>query len=397
MKFTLTYDQEIADDSAHLVMQSDFGKIKALTVVHKDEFSHKLGGTRFVGMGSIDEAFHLAKGMSEKCLACMVPVDGLKTLVVSGEKYLTEKEKAHILSQHIARCIQIDEGLIFGPDMGSPESVMDATFDQLSSNYTNITGLSKNNGGLEINKNRFTAYGVYCAIEQILPKSQKWNYTLQGYGEVGSGLTMYLREKNYCCRAINNVNGVLIQHGGIELKKLNSLYYSEPVDCLKNYKSLTSKYHTDPQILFTTPTDILIPAARTTVLALEDECKGLSKENPDVLGIESVIKNTGMQYIVEVANHPLTYQAENYAEKNGIVVLTDFIINCGGMLGCYTEWQYRKKLLESLIPYEDLLIETQEIIKEVITKNVKYITNKGVQGFRELSNDLLLQNRKLLG
>ena len=48
--------------------------------------------------------------------------------------------------------------------------------------------------------------------------------------------------------------------------------------------------------------------------------------------------------------------AEKYAEQKEVIVLPDFIVNCGGMIGCFTEWKYRAGLLSGEKKYEDNVI-----------------------------------------
>ncbi len=73
MEFQFARNIQIGGSLAYLVLESNIGEHQLITVVHKNDFKNKLGGTRFVRHGTAEEAFYLAKGMSEKCLAFPVP------------------------------------------------------------------------------------------------------------------------------------------------------------------------------------------------------------------------------------------------------------------------------------------------------------------------------------
>lgn len=305
MKFTYKKNVDIAGENAYLVMTTEMRDSILTTVVHKNEFANKLGGTRFVKTGSIEEAYYLARGMSDKCLACSIPLDGLKTLVVSPGGTLSDGEKAFLLSTHILNCNEIQDGLIFGPDMGSPETVMDKTLELLHWSYDNITGLSKKFGGLDIDKNGFTAYGVKASMNFLSSRVDGFRVAIQGYGEVGSALANLLFHQKYKIIAASNVNGVLMDPGGIDIDHLNSHIHNNAEKCLLKYKAGDQfKYSHDPQILFDIETDILIPAARTSVLALEKERNSLVSENPDVLSIEQVIKKLALKLLWKLPTIP---------------------------------------------------------------------------------------------
>ena len=52
--------------------QTQHGDITAITAVHDQNFTHRLGGVRFVQRGSVDEVIRLAAGMAEKCRGSVV-------------------------------------------------------------------------------------------------------------------------------------------------------------------------------------------------------------------------------------------------------------------------------------------------------------------------------------
>jgi glutamate dehydrogenase/leucine dehydrogenase len=397
MAFESRADVWIAGARAHRVYSSHLDNATLITVVHKNDFPHKLGGTRVVTRGTVEEAFHLARGMSEKCLVCQVPLDGLKTLIIVPDEVPRKEIVASLLARHMRNCIQDDPGLIFGPDMGTPENVMVETLGLLGGSFENITGLSREMGGLDIDRNGFTALGVSTAIKHIVPESKGVRVSIQGYGEVGSSLAAILYEMGFAIRTISDISGVLIQREGIDTTLLHTLYSERRDDCLIKYARQTdAQFVSDPQKLFEQRTDLFIPAARTSVLSLKSEMAITRHENPAVRDIESMLRQTGVRYIVEVANHPLTFAAEDFAERHGVVVLPDFIINCGGMIGCYTEWKFRKELLSGVRKYEDAVHECKLRIRERVNSNLASVLRNRGSGLRSRADVLVRRSRAML-
>ena len=68
------------------------------------------------------------------------------------------------------------------------------------------------------------------------------------------------------------------------------------------------------------PVDILIPAALENVITEENARRIKAK------------------IILEMANGPITSEAEEILNKNGIEVIPDILANGGGVVGSYFEW-----------------------------------------------------------
>ncbi|HXN23449.1 MAG TPA: Glu/Leu/Phe/Val dehydrogenase dimerization domain-containing protein [Candidatus Dormibacteraeota bacterium] len=135
-------DVTINGEKFALLVETEHQGIAVSTAVHRQQHEHRQGGVRFVRQGTREELGHLARGMTEKCAASRVPLDGLKCLAITpnGEPAGSE-EKVALLAEHSRVVIQEDAGVIFGPDMGWPEEVLSevATFPGLLDHLTGLT------------------------------------------------------------------------------------------------------------------------------------------------------------------------------------------------------------------------------------------------------------------
>lgn len=361
-----------------LLVETGHDGITVSTAVHRQQHEHRQGGVRFVRRGTHEELGHLARGMTEKCAAARVPLDGLKCMVIApGGEPAEPKAKAALLAEHFRAVIKEDAGVIFGPDMGCPEEVLSevASFPGL---LVHLTGLTALWGGLEIDKRGYTAFGLVHAIEAAVPDCiPSRSFGIQGFGAVGSGAVQLVANRNGLVRAVSNKEGVLIANRGLDVRLLCRLWKDLGDACLAAYPGQSrcdgAEFRSRPEDLFDVEMDVFLPAARTSVLAMSEELPRTRWENPDVCDMARFVAKSGVKLIVEGANHPLSEAAEAFGEKQGVVVLPDVLVNCGGMIGCRIEWQNRIRSLKSPERLTELDRLCRAQIEETINRNVNEV------------------------
>jgi glutamate dehydrogenase/leucine dehydrogenase len=153
----------------------------------------------------------------------------------------------------------------------------------------------------------------------------------------------------------------------------------------------------NPDTLFSVPSDIFIPAARTMVLALPDQLEHVREaENPDVQDVTTFFERTGVRVVVEGANGPLSDEAERWLEERGVVVLPDYIVNCGGLIGCWVEWEERNANgRPSLDALERIHVRALERVHQTVRENVQELMG-GRPTFRELASRVVRRNTATL-
>jgi glutamate dehydrogenase (NAD(P)+) len=396
----------IGDTTFALVVQTFHGDTVATTAVHRQDFPRHIGGARCVLRrdgtdDGLTEVAHLSSTMTEKCIAAMIPADGQKTVVVTSQEVIDSLERrVEILAEH-ERCVAaLDPGVIFGPDMEVGEDVQDA-LAALDGLYDHVTGLSAECRGLSIDKNGYTAVGVVEAVRAFRggDSLEGATVTVQGFGAVGAHTAHLLHDLGARVRAISNKLGMLAATGDgrLDIPKIFALWEAHEDDCLRLWHEQSrgaTRLEADADALFEIPGSIFIPAARTSVLAMSEELEEIRRgENARVRDIAEFLDRTGVELIAEGANHPLSEEAQRFSQERGVAVLPDFIINCGGLIGCWVEWEARHTSFTGDL--SEVGIRAQERVRATVRANVKELRGSRLPA-RDAAEQIVRRNRQKL-
>jgi len=395
-------DQEIGGERFALVVETrhDHGII-ARTAVHRQDMARRIGGVRFVVEGDTQELGHLSSTMTLKCLASRLPADGQKSLIICPQGIpKTNHERAAILAEHFRVVIAEDAGVIFGPDMNNPEAVMDLVA-QDEDLLDHVTGLSESNGGIAIDKNGYTAYGLWYAVDTARARTARplESATIQGWGAVGANAGRLLHTHGIAVVGASTCRGAITASNGagLDVDALYDAWLRVGDECVfaGNLQSNGYRIHTDPDVLFTVPAQLFVPAARPSVLAMPDELAEVRVENPTVHDVTAFHRATGLAMVAEGANHPLTPRAEMYLEEQSVVVLPDYIVNCGGLIGCFFEWAYRRALFATPVLRSTIDTAARGYVCDVVRHNVQML-GQATQGARAAADRIVSANRDWL-
>ncbi|HEY0428597.1 MAG TPA: hypothetical protein VGC76_12520 [Pyrinomonadaceae bacterium] len=356
------------------------GSVKAITAIHRQKHSERQGGVRFVDRGgNIEELANLTKAMTEKCTASRLPIDALRSIIITPPGKLCDiEEKAAILVEHFRTVIEQDQGAVFGPDMRCAEDVLSRVAEHKDL-LPHVTGLTKEIGGLEINKRGYTAFGLVHALSLALNgKIKSRSFSIQGFGSVGSRTARLIFESGGIIKAVSNSKHLLYSQNGLDIAQLYDLWEKWGNKCLPIYNDRNQSddllLSSQPEKIFEVPVDGFIPVARTSVLASPEELSLARRENPEARDVTQFLQKTGVKIIVEGANHPLTESAEFYLEDNGVIVLPDILVNCGGLIGTRLEWENRNLAVKpEQLSYLDDVCRSR--IRETVEYNVLEVLN----------------------
>ena len=392
-------DCEIEETRFKFVITTQHEGVEATTAIHTQDFERRIGGARFVDKGNLTEVARLSSTMTAKCLAAMIPADGQKSLIVTGGKPLSEERRAQILIEHVRVLKTVDPGVIIGPDMKNAEPIQDlaALADGLLDHFT---GLSRANRGLEIDANGYTAHGVVAAIRACMDdvSLRGKRVTIQGFGAVGAHAARLLGEAGAIVVGVNNKDVLFTDGDGLDIPSLFDFAHRYGDENLKNYQNSSGSFEVSsrPDDIFEVPTDIFIPAGRTGVLATADELEHARVENRDVRDVADFYAATGVSLIAEGANCPLSRGAEHWLESKGVRILPDFIANCGGLIGCWVEWEARHKYgLKPAIDLEAVGHQALVRIRRTVTENVRELLRSELTA-REAAEEIGRRNRARL-
>jgi len=384
-----------------LVVQTRHGDTIATTAIHQQNFERRIGGVRCVlppknggARDGLTEVGHLSSTMTEKCMAAMIPADGQKSVVVTTPEVMENAGlKVAILAEHERAVVAVDPGVIFGPDMAVPEQIQDALSRQ-DGLADHVTGLSAQNRGLSIDDNGYTGIGVAEAVRTVYGDTLAGRtVSIQGFGAVGAHTARLLAKAGARVVAVSNARGALVANSaeGLDVEAMFQAWASSHGDeWIQAYSAAGVRYEPDPNALLTTPAEIVVPAARTSVLATTAEIDEIRrKENPDARDVAEFLALTGVKLVAQGANHPLSGAAEEYLEQHGVIVLPDYIINCGGLIGCWVEWEARHG---GATDFATLTERARDRVRATVRGNVEELRRSGTPA-REAARRIVARNR----
>jgi len=297
------------------------------------------GGIRYSPHVNQDETEALAALMTYKCAVVDIPFGGSKgSLKIDPKKY-TEQELKSITHLYAERLIK--KGFLSpatnvpAPDVGTGERemvwIMD-TYKNLFPNDINylacVTGKPIAYGGIR-GRAASTGRGVEESIREYLrheklykraklkPIISENKIIIQGFGKVGKSLAIELFTRDQAkIIAIGEYDGYLHNEQGIDIPSV--VRHFDKTRSFKNFKG--AKFIDKPDEILTLQCDILIPAALESVINMRN------------------VEKIKTKLIVEAANGPVTYNADEFLNKKGIDILPDIYVNSGGVVVSYFEW-----------------------------------------------------------
>ena len=304
--------------------------IKVFRVQHNNILGPFKGGIRICEDINLDEIKALAFWMTLKCSLQELPYGGAKggikinpNLYSTTELKQISKQYSSIMYKHIGENRDIP-----APDMGSNSQIMDWMTDAYqkkaqSHNNAVFTGKSIVCGGSH-GREEATGTGVGYSLK-LWAHSNDYDlnnktFIIHGFGNVGSYASLYLfNTLNMKCVGIADHTRALYFENGCDIN--NIFNYYKQFKTLKDYEYGTDISSDD---FFSINCNVIIPAAKELVI---------NKYNSN---------NICCDLIVEAANGPIDYDAEQYLKSKNIPIIPDIYANSGGVIVSYYEWLQNK-------------------------------------------------------
>jgi len=310
------------------------------------------GGVRYHPGVTLDEVQSLAFWMTFKCAVLNLPFGGAKGGITLNPKELSKFELERLTRGYvdaIADFIGPDVD-IPAPDVYTNQMVMGWMMDQYSIIQRKITpavvtGKPVSMGG-SLGRETATAMGAFFVMQAALVRMNRHpkdtTVAVQGFGNAGAIIAELLFSAGYKVVAVSDSKGGVFAADGLDIPSLRHMK-----DSTRTLKAVYCKGTVCNQVEHTVITnaqlleldvDILVPAA------LENQ---ITAENGDRIQA---------RYIFEVANGPITSEADTILETKGIQVFPDILVNAGGVTVSYFEWvQNRNGLYWTLEEVNDRL------------------------------------------
>lgn len=279
------------------------------------------GGMRYHLDVDYEEAATLAFLMALKNALANIPFGGGKGGIAINPKELSEAEKER-LTRSFVRAL----GSTIGPrtDVPAPDVNTNAqTMAWIVDEYARmhgafepavVTGKPMALGGSH-GRNRSTALGGAFVLDAWRNETgrapQEIAVAIQGFGNVGGHIARTLAQWGYQVKAVSNAAGAVSHPDGFSCE---TLAHAHERGALPKGEALSG------EDLLTLPVDVLIPAALS---------EQITAQNAEA--VQS-------QLILEMANAPVTVDAETPLAERGIIVIPDILANAGGVIVSYFEW-----------------------------------------------------------
>jgi glutamate dehydrogenase (NADP+) len=338
-------------------IRRDDGSLKVFDgyrVRYDDTRGPTKGGIRFHPDVDVSEVKALAFWMTIKCAVVGLPFGGGKGGVICNPKELSRLELERVSRGFVQALHDVlgPETDIPAPDVYTNAMVMGWMTDEYSRIERRrcpgtFTGKPIELGG-SLGRDDATGRGAYYCIKE-LERREGWDpnevtVAIQGFGNAGQHVAALLHADGYRIVAVSDSQGGIHRAEGFDVPSLvrnkNDTRALRAVYCEGSVCQLVVSGVISNEALLELDVDILIPAALEGVI---------TEDNAGRIRARTVI---------EVANGPITSDADRVLVAGGITIVPDILANAGGVTVSYFEWvQNRGGLAWSLAEVHERLEE----------------------------------------
>lgn len=325
---------------AEIPVEMDDGstkKFKAFRVQYNNNCGPFKGGIRFHPEVNLDEVKALSFWMTIKTSVVGIPMGGGKGGVIVDPKKLSSAELEKLSRGYVKAFFEHlgPQKDVPAPDVNTNAQIMDYMVDEYSKlagslQPAMITGKSLENGG-SLGRNTATADGGFFILEDLIKTKnlipEKTTVVVQGYGNAGANMVDLLHNAGFKIIGVSDSKNAIYDPTGkgLDVKVIKMIKQNHgSLDVCKGEESDTCQFIHNalpPHQILETDCDILVLAA------LENQ---ITKDNAN---------NIKTKIIIELANGPITPEADQILRDKNIIVVPDVLANAGGVTVSYFEWQ----------------------------------------------------------
>ncbi len=328
---------------------------------HNNILGPTKGGIRFHPDVGAQEVQALALWMTLKCAVVDIPFGGAKGGVSVDPKALSPMELERLSRSYVRAMADFigPERDIPAPDVYTNARIMGWMMDEYEKitrvkNPAVITGKPIALGG-SLGRDDATGRGAYLCIKALEQRDcltpEETTVAVQGFGNGGYHVARLLANDGYKVVAISDSQGGIYRQQGLDVKsvyqqkqdhkELKAVYCDGSVCETVDHDTLSNSE------LLTKDVDILIPAALDSVITCDNA------------------SDIQARYIVEIANGPITSDADAVLKDKGVIVIPDILANAGGVTVSYFEW------VQNRTGYRWSETKVREELKEVMSNAFK--------------------------
>ncbi|WP_439599591.1 Glu/Leu/Phe/Val family dehydrogenase [Devosia sp.] len=285
------------------------------------------GGIRFHPDSSIEEVETLAFWMTFKCAVMNLPYGGGKGAVRVDPRTLSKSELERLsraYMQAFARVVGPDRD-IPAPDVYTNAMIMGWMADEYSQivgqlSPAVITGKPIALGG-SLGRNDATARGGYYLVRHLateLGLGAGMRIAIQGFGNAGQYYAQLAGADGHKVVAVSDSAGAIHRADGLDVTRLIAGKAAG-----RQVSELAAELGAEvigAEALIGVDCDLLVPAALEDMITVDNA--------PSIKA----------KVLLELANGPVTPDADKLLEARGVTVLPDILANAGGVTVSYFEW-----------------------------------------------------------
>ncbi len=285
------------------------------------------GGIRFHPDSNIEEVETLAFWMTFKCAVMNLPYGGGKGAVRVDPRTLSKSELERLSRAYLqafARVVGPDRD-IPAPDVYTNAMIMGWMADEYSQivgqlSPAVITGKPIALGG-SLGRNDATARGGFYLVRHLadeLGLGAGMRVAIQGFGNAGQYYAQLAGADGHRIVAVSDSAGAIHRAEGLDVTKLIAGKTSG-----RQVADLAAELGAEviaAEALIGVDCDLLVPAALEDMITVDNAAS-----------IKAGV-------VLELANGPVTPDADKLLEARGITVLPDILANAGGVTVSYFEW-----------------------------------------------------------
>lgn len=353
--------------------------LQAFRAQHDSSRGPYKGGIRFHPGVTESEVKALATWMTWKSAVVGIPYGGGKGGVIVDPKALSQSELERLsraymqfVGEHIGPWRDIP-----APDVNTNAQIMAWMIDEyqallnqkvpqkIAAQFENplaaLTGKPIALGGSE-GREEATGFGGVIVLK-ALARRMGWDLArtrvaIQGFGNVGYWFAVHARQAGFRVVAVSDSRGVIYEPDGLDPER--ALTCKRSSGTLEACATKQGEY-LQSESIFEIEAEVFVPAA------LEN---AITAENASALA--------GAKAIIEMANGPVTPEAERILLDQGVLLVPDILANAGGVSTSYFEWV--QNLQGYYWPKEEVLAKLTQLMETAFDEVWNVVKSKQLDG-----------------
>ncbi len=307
-------------------VRMDDGKVLVFTG-YRSQFNDARGpfkgGIRFHQDVNVSEVKALSAWMTWKTAVVDIPLGGGKGGVIVDPKKLSQGELERLSRSYLQAIYKfVGPNLdVPAPDVYTDPKIMGWMMDE----YEKISGLHQPGvitgkplsiGGSQA-RGYSTAQGAFYVLKKAAEKvglRKDATVAIEGFGNAGAHLAEILQKNGYRIVALSDSKGVIVNYMGLDVVQVKK--HKEKTGSVVGYAGAEKTKNLQ---IVSQEADILVPSALENSITLDN------------------VEKIKAKLIVEVANGPITPEADAVLAKKNILVVPDILANAGGVVVSYLE------------------------------------------------------------